>query len=102
MASLISKLFKKPENLKDIFDRGAIILDVRSPQEFDSGHVAGAVNIPLNQLNLQIPNLKKKGKPVITCCKSGGRSAMAKATLSAAGIEVYNGGPWDSLQNQIR
>jgi phage shock protein E len=41
------------------------------------------------------------GKPVITVCRSGARSGMGKSILAAAGLEAYNGGPWDSLQNKL-
>jgi rhodanese-related sulfurtransferase len=102
MTFFINKLFKKPESLKTVFKRGAIVLDVRMPEEFDRGHIAGAMNIPIDRLEAQIYYLKKKQRPIITCCKSGSRSQRAKAALAAAGIEVYNGGPWDSLQRQIK
>ncbi|OQP59036.1 hypothetical protein A4R26_21855 [Niastella populi] len=46
-------------------------------------------------------DLKKKGKPIITCCRSGNRSGIAKGILSSAGIECYNGGAWNSLNNKI-
>lgn len=97
----MNKLFGKSEDLKTIYARGAVIVDVRTPEEFRQGHIKGAVNIPLNLLPLQIPELKKKNAPVITCCKSGGRSGMARATLAREGFEVYNGGPWESLENRI-
>jgi rhodanese-related sulfurtransferase len=45
--------------------------------------------------------LKKKQKTVITCCRSGNRSGMAKSMLDAAGITCYNGGAWDSLQRKV-
>ena len=100
--TFFDKLFGKSENLKTVFDRGAIILDVRLPEEFDQGHISGAMNIPIDRLDGQINYLKKKARPIITCCRSGSRSQRAKTALAAAGIEVYNGGPWDSLQRQIR
>ena len=102
MASLFSSLFGKATDFKSIYDKGAIILDVRTPQEFSTGHIKGAVNIPVDQLASRLTELQQKGKPVITCCRSGARSAMAKASLAAAGIEVYNGGAWTSLQNNIQ
>jgi phage shock protein E len=39
---------------------------------------------------------------VITCCRSGARSGMAKSILTAAGVETVNGGPWNSLIQKIR
>lgn len=40
-------------------------------------------------------------KPVITCCRSGNRSGMAQSVLTAAGIDCYNGGPWNVLESKI-
>ncbi|MGB2457945.1 MAG: rhodanese-like domain-containing protein, partial [Flavobacteriales bacterium] len=53
---------------------GALILDVRSPAEFENNHIKGAVNIPLNTLSKKLNKLKKD-KVIITCCASGIRSA---------------------------
>jgi rhodanese-related sulfurtransferase len=74
---------------------------VRSPQEFDAGHVKNSKNIPLQTIQKAIPELKKSGKVVITVCRSGSRSGMAKSILKSAGIEVFNGGPWNVLRSKI-
>ena len=63
-------------DLSTILQQGATILDVRTPAEFAQGHVKGAVNIPLDQLQRSTAKVPK-GKPVITCCLSGGRSGVA-------------------------
>ncbi len=82
---------------------GAIIVDVRTPNEFNSGHIKGAINIPLNNLNGHIRKLQEKGKPIITCCASGMRSSSAKSILASAGLkDVHNGGGWQSLQSKLR
>ena len=76
----------------------AQIVDVRTPQEYQSGHLKFAVNIPVQVLLQQLSKLDK-AKPVITCCASGMRSASAKSILLANGFEeVYNGGSWVSLK----
>jgi len=80
---------------------GAVILDVRTAAEFKSGHIKGAINIPVDQVQNQLSKIKAYGKPVITCCRSGARSGMAAGTLRKAGLEVYNGGPWNVLQGKI-
>lgn len=81
---------------------GAIILDVRSKAEFDSGHINGAINIPVDQLGNNLKQLKDKNKPIITCCASGMRSANAKSLLVSNGYkDVYNGGGWHSLKQQL-
>lgn len=101
MFGFIKNLFGKPVDFKAIKARGAQIIDVRSAGEFASGHIPGSVNIPLDRIGSKINDLKKKGSPVITVCRSGARSSMAKAQLEKAGIEVYNGGPWNSLLKQL-
>ncbi len=86
---------------KDLLANGAQIIDVRTKGEFQSGHIKGAVNIPLDSLKNNLSKLKKD-KPLITCCASGMRSASAKGLLKANGfVDVYNGGAWVSLNSKI-
>ncbi|MBL7708726.1 MAG: rhodanese-like domain-containing protein, partial [Chitinophagaceae bacterium] len=85
----------------ELVNNGAVIIDVRSPGEYKSGHIKGSKNFPLDTIRNKVNDLKKLNKPVITVCRSGARSGMAKGILKSAGIEVYNGGPWFSLQNKI-
>ena len=80
---------------------GAVIVDVRSTGEFKAGHIPGSKNFPLDSIRSKVAELKKLNKPVITVCRSGARSGMAKSILKSAGLEVYNGGPWTSLKNKI-
>ncbi len=80
---------------------GAQVIDVRTPMEFRSGHIKGAVNIPLDSLQRNLSKLKKD-KAVITCCASGMRSASARGILRSNGFtEVYNGGGWATLRNKL-
>jgi rhodanese-related sulfurtransferase len=88
-------------DFKALMQNGAQIVDVRTKEEFQSGHIKGSVNLPLNNLGNQMNKLKKD-KPVITCCASGMRSAAARNILKSRGFkEVYNGGGWMSLQNKL-
>ncbi|HRN36519.1 MAG TPA: rhodanese-like domain-containing protein [Flavobacteriales bacterium] len=87
-------------DLKAIKAQGATILDVRTTGEFAAGHIKGAVNIPLDQLQNRLNKLPK-GKPVITCCLSGGRSGAALSLLKANGYEAYNGGGWCALERTL-
>ena len=88
-------------DFKELIENGAQIIDVRTPAEFKSGHIRGAVNIPLQTISSQLGRIKKD-KPVITCCASGMRSASAKSILKSNGfVEVYNGGGWMSLQGKL-
>ncbi len=84
--------------VKELLAKGALIVDVRSPAEYSTGHITQSVNIPLNRIPDKVTELKRKNRPIITCCRSGARSGMAADQLKAAGIEVLNGGPWDSLK----
>ena len=78
-----------------------MIIDVRTPDEFRSGHIKSSINIPLQTLSQKITTLKQKKKPIIAVCQSGGRSSMAVTALKNAGIEAYNGGGWSSLENKL-
>lgn len=98
---LISKLFGKPVDFQELVNNGAIVLDVRTQQEYKEGHIKGAKNIPLQVLSNNLKKLKKD-KPIITCCKSGVRSGSAKAILKNHGYEVYNGGGWMSLNSKLK
>ena len=71
--------------------QGALLLDVRTPAEFAQGSVAGALNIPLQQLEGRLRELPKN-KKIVTFCRSGGRSGSAAGILSRAGFQVENGG----------
>ncbi|MBN9109746.1 MAG: rhodanese-like domain-containing protein [Pseudonocardia sp.] len=65
---------------------GFEVLDVRSPEEFASGHVPGAVNVPLPGLGAVAGRFA--GQRVFVICQSGGRSATAARTLTAAGADA--------------
>ena len=102
MLGFLKKLFGGTTvDFKELVNNGAVIIDVRSPGEYKSGHIKGSKNFPLDTIRSKVNDLKKLNKPVITVCRSGARSGMAKGILKSAGIEVYNGGPWFSLQNKI-
>jgi rhodanese-related sulfurtransferase len=102
MLKIIRKLLnRKTTDFKSLVSNGAVIIDVRSKDEFKTGHIKGAVNVPVEQVKDKIGELKKLNKPLITCCKSGMRSAMAASMLTAGGIEAYNGGSWYVLKGKI-
>ena len=102
MFGFLKKLFGgNSVDYKELVKNGAQIIDVRTPAEFNGGHVKGAKNIPLQSLNQNLGKINKN-KPVITCCASGARSAAAKSILLNSGSsEVYNGGGWHGLNNKI-
>ena len=80
---------------------GAIVVDVRSGAEFDTGSALGAKNIPLNTLESRKEEIKASGKLVITCCRSGARSEQARSILHDAGLDVINGGSWKAVERAI-
>lgn len=89
------------EAAKTAIENGAVIIDVRTPAEFAGGHADGAINIPLNTISQNIKKIKKYNKPVVTCCRSGARSGSAASILTAQGIDVQNGGSWQSVQAML-
>jgi len=66
--------------------RGARLVDVRSPSEFASGHLEGALNLPVDQLSVRMGELGPKGTPIVVYCASGTRSAMAARKLKGGGF----------------
>jgi hypothetical protein len=100
--SLLGKLFgMKSVNYQQLVQEGAVIVDVRSPGEFQGGHIKGSINVPLQSIQSSLGKIPKN-KTVITCCASGMRSASAKSMLKSAGYsDVHNGGGWMRLKNKI-
>ena len=92
---------KKTDKLKDFQSRGAVIIDVRTKGEYDSGAIPGSKNMSLQTITTKVNIIKKLNKPVITCCASGIRSGSAASILRAHGIEVINGGGWFSLSQKL-
>lgn len=78
------------------------VVDVRSRDEYASGHVVDSLNIPLNELPANINRLKETDGSIVVCCASGMRSSMARQILLQQGItDVLDGGSWMSLQYQL-
>lgn len=74
------------------------IVDVRTVSEFNAAHVEGSINIPLNEIEVRLEDLKDLQQPLLLCCLSGGRSGQAQQFLSRQGIECYNVGGWASVE----
>ncbi|WP_027478569.1 rhodanese-like domain-containing protein [Curvibacter gracilis] len=72
---------------------GALVVDVRSPAEYQSGHVEGALNLPLNDLpRLAAQHLPDKAQPLVLYCQSGMRSESARQYLQSCGYtQLVNG-----------
>ena len=98
----IKRLFNNgSKSPAEVLRYGPVIIDVRTKDEFNEGHIAGSKNIPLDEIKLQVDMIRQWNKPVVTVCRSGHRSAIAMKMLKAAGLEVYNGGAWSALKNRI-
>ena len=85
--------------------QGALVIDVRSPGEFASGHLARAINIPLDQIEAAVPKrVQDKNQVMLLHCASGVRSGMAKSKLRAMGYaNSFNLGSYgraESIVNQ--
>lgn len=82
--------------LKEKVARGAILIDVRSPQEFREGHLSGAINIPEYEINTKIRTaVPKLNQQVVLYCQYGGRSNDAYNVMKRIGynnIYVLKGG----------
>jgi rhodanese-related sulfurtransferase len=102
MFNLFKKIFGQATDLSSLVQNGATIVDVRTVAEYKTGHINGSVNIPLDQLQSRLKELQGSSKPVITVCRSGNRSAMARRILQSAGIDTYNGGAWNLLQLKLK
>lgn len=83
--------------LPELKKEGAMLLDVRSAAEFSSANAPGTINIPLQELGHRLAEIPKSA-PVVLCCASDTRSAMAKMLLKKNGYpRVYNIGAWSKL-----
>ena len=103
MINIIKNLFNKEKtDFASLVREGAVIIDVRTPGEFREGHIRGSRNIPLDSIQSRLAEIKKLQKPVITVCRSGARSNMARSILASEGVTVYNGGAWNVLKNRIK
>ena len=95
LTKLKEKIMGKEKDFKALIENGALVIDVRSPEEFQSGNANGSRNIPLQTLGTKINELK--GKEVILVCRSGARAGSAKSTLEKNDIIAYNAGAWQNL-----
>lgn len=84
--------FVTEEMAQKLLKDGALIIDVRSPEEFRGDHVPGAINLPLDRLSGSIARCAPdKNHPLLVHCLSGGRSAIAKHQLQTLGYtKVFN------------
>jgi rhodanese-related sulfurtransferase len=80
-----------PEQARKHIEKGALVLDVREDDEWDAGHMEGALHIPLGELPARLSELPQD-RVILCLCRSGRRSAKAQGIISAAtpGRPVFN------------
>lgn len=100
---LLSFLGFGNSKVKDALRRGAIVIDVRTPQEFDQGKVPESVNIPIDRISVNAERIKNMNRPVVFCCASGMRSGNALKMMKDKGLkEGHNGGSWYNVLKIIK
>jgi phage shock protein E len=103
MFGILKSMFTTNDNsgLKEAIKNGQFLVDVRTPSEFSTASVKGAINIPLDKLPSQLDKFKNK-KGIVVFCKSGNRSSQAKKILEQNGFKnVINGGTWQNVQQIV-
>lgn len=92
---------KKESELPQLIKEGAVLIDVRTNEEFSEGSVTGAINIPVLLLQYNIEKLPTD-KHIIVFCKSGNRAGKAIKILEENNItDVTNGGSWQNVQRAL-
>lgn len=88
-------LQSRSKRAHELVEAGALLLDVRTKDEFSAGHLPNAKNIPVQELEQRMGELgNNQERPVVVYCRSGMRSARAASMLERAGFrEVVDLGP---------
>lgn len=90
------------KGLDKLVEQGAVILDVRTAEEYATGHIDGSVNISLGTIRDRYTELDT-ARTYITVCSHGLRSVKVQQLLQEKGFKhVYNGGAWADLQKMIK
>ncbi|RME22567.1 MAG: rhodanese-like domain-containing protein [Deltaproteobacteria bacterium] len=85
------------DTARSLLAAGAQLVDVRTPFEFRSGHLDGAVNIPVDQLPRRLDGLDRQ-RPVVLYCRTGSRSRRAAGILARAGYtDIHDLGPMSAF-----
>jgi phage shock protein E len=92
-----------PRQTADLLAQGALIIDVRSPDEFASGHLPNAINLPLGDIqNRIVQHAPNKDQPLLLHCLSGTRSGMAKSQLKKLGYtNAHNLGSYNRARSLV-
>jgi len=85
---------------RDAVKQGAVIIDVRTPKEYQQGHVATAQNIPIEVITKTLASIPK-GKEIVVYCASGNRSGTVANILRQNGWMVYNVATQKDFEREI-
>lgn len=89
--------------IKAALQNGAVIIDVRTANEYDTGRVPDSINIPVDRIAVSIMRIKGMNRPIVFCCASGARSSKAVSILKENGKkDVYNGGSWMNVLKMVK
>ena len=102
--SLLRRMFfVSAEVARQYLQQGALVIDVRSPEEFRGGHPPSAVNIPLGEMRDSLPRrVKDKRQVLLLHCLSGGRSGLAKQQAKGLGYRnVFNLGSYGRAERIV-
>lgn len=88
--------------IEEYLIEGAVVIDVRTIEEFREGHVKGSKNMTLNSIPSKVAEIKKMNKKVVAVCRSGARSGQATSFLKQQGIDIINGGPWQNVAKFVK
>lgn len=93
----------KMTTLKELIKNpSTVLVDVRSPWEYEMEHIPGAKNIPLEDVTANLEEFRSFKQPVVLYCRSGNRSGMALTILKQQGVtDVYNGGGYGDLKSLL-
>ncbi len=103
-AFIAFRLMAKPDAgekaaAREKIKQGALVVDVRTPDEYDAGHYANATNIPVSEISKRAGELGDKNRAIVVYCAAGMRAAQAKSALVKAGFkDVTNAGGLSDLQ----
>ena len=83
--------FTEPQVAQELVKNGALLVDVRTPGEYQTGHIEGAINIPVSEVESRLKEFGDKEQNIVVYCRSGARSGRARSMLLSQGFKkVYN------------
>jgi rhodanese-related sulfurtransferase len=85
------------DKIEEYLEKGAKVIDVRTPQEFHAGNVFGSELIGMDIISQSVEKIKAYNAPIILVCLTGSRASSAKRFLQQYGIDVINGGYWQNI-----